>query len=354
MPNVADDDSDGLHGNDATKPSSSLADTTPAISSEKTKSHTKTFEPEDSAGEDEYIEVDGRTYVLPGTRRAPYDYRNAAMDKSSRRMASPRYTSDGHYVTSKSSFTYIQRDAAAYEPSPRRPPRPAAVRSSAARATRQRPTAASSAGAQTKRRPPTVRVANESDAKKHRIPPGYSLKNWDPTEEPILLLGSVFDCNSLGRWIYDWAVYHHGPATPVSELAGDLWLLLIQTAGKMKRADLFIEHITDAEEREILGDFVDSGERLIGKLRDLLKTCESPMLEALGKGGSLGKGAGVEFIKTLFGRERELDQTERLMQRARLFVLRFDANCEDILQKASKGKNRATSEIRVEKEKITN
>jgi len=81
------------------------------------------------------------------------------------------------------------------------------------------------------------RAATELAAKRHEIPAGYSLKNWDPNEEPIMLLGSVFDANSLGKWIYDWTVYHHGPATPISDMAGDLWLLLIKLAEKIKRAE---------------------------------------------------------------------------------------------------------------------
>jgi hypothetical protein len=39
----------------------------------------------------------------------------------------------------------------------------------------------------------------EADARKHDIPPRYSLKNWDLSEEPIILLGSVLDANSLGK-----------------------------------------------------------------------------------------------------------------------------------------------------------
>ncbi|CCF33408.1 vegetative cell wall protein gp1 [Colletotrichum higginsianum] len=275
------------------------------------------------------------------------------MDKSSRRLASPRYTSDGYYATSKSSFTYIQRDAVAYEPSPRRPPRPA-VRSSAAWATRQGPTAASSASAQTKRTPPTVRVANESDAKQHLIPPGYSLKHWHPTEEPFLLLGSVFDCNSLGKWIYDWTVYHHGPATPGSDLAGEFWLLLKSIAGRTKRAELSVGLVPDAEERDLLEDYLDSGERLMDRIRKLVKTCEGTVIKASRKGEPLGKTAGVEFVTTLFGREGELDKTERLMQGCRLFVLRFDANCEDVLQKVVREKHEATRESGVERTKTTN
>jgi hypothetical protein len=96
--------------------------------------------------------------------------------------------------------------------------------------------------------------ATEADARKHHIPPGYSLKNWDPTEEPIMLLGSVFGANSLGKWIYDWTVYHHGPATPISDMAGELWLLLIQLAGKVKRAEECMPRIRTEDNREMVED----------------------------------------------------------------------------------------------------
>ena len=38
-----------------------------------------------------------------------------------------------------------------------------------------------------------VPKATEVDARGAQIPADYSWKNWDPTEEPIRLLGSVFD-----------------------------------------------------------------------------------------------------------------------------------------------------------------
>ncbi|KAJ3504357.1 hypothetical protein NM208_g16351 [Fusarium decemcellulare] len=46
------------------------------------------------------------------------------------------------------------------------------------------------------------------------------------------------------------------------------------------------------------------------------------------KQSGLGKNAGVEFVETLFGRDRELDKTEKFMQNVRLFNLRFDANSQ--------------------------
>jgi len=184
--------------------------------------------------------------------------------------------------------------------------------------------------------PPSRRQATEADAKRHRIPAGFSLKHWDPTEEPIMLLGSVFDASSLGQWIYDWTVYHHGAGSPIGELAGELWLLLIQLAGKIKRAEETVPRIRSKENREMIEEFIEAGDRLTDKLRKLLKACEQPMLRSSAKTkteGHLGKNAGVEFVETLFGRDREMERTERFMASVRLWNLRFDTNCEDILKK---------------------
>ncbi|KAJ4151980.1 hypothetical protein NW765_013512 [Fusarium oxysporum] len=184
---------------------------------------------------------------------------------------------------------------------------------------------------------PSTPKATDADARKHRIPAGYSLKNWDPAEEPILLLGSVFDANSLGKWIYDWTVYHQGPATPISDMAGEMWLLLIQLAGKVKRAEETVGRVRTPDNRDLVEEFIEAGERLTEKLRSLLKACEAPMLKAAKrKQAGLGKNAGVEFVETLFGRDRELDKTEKFMQNVRLFNLRFDANCEEILRNPTK------------------
>jgi hypothetical protein len=174
-----------------------------------------------------------------------------------------------------------------------------------------------------------------ADAKRHKIPRGYSLKNWDPTEEPIMLLGSVFDANSLGKWIYDWTVYHHGAGSPIGEMAGELWLLLIQLAGRMKRAEEILPKIQTQVDKEIVDGFIAAGERLTDKLRKLLKTCEAPMLRSGSKqkkDGQLGKSAGVEFVETLFGPDRELDKTQRFMASVRLWNDRLGANCEEILK----------------------
>ncbi|KAF9884444.1 hypothetical protein FE257_001775 [Aspergillus nanangensis] len=184
-----------------------------------------------------------------------------------------------------------------------------------------------------------LRKATEADASRAGIPPGYSIKNWDPTEAPIILLGSVFDANSLGKWIYDWTVFHHGASTPMADVAGDLWLLLIKLAGKVKRADECLGRITHPDELGIVEDFLESGERLWTRFKKLLKTCEQFMWKAAkresGKNAavSMGRNAGCEFVESIFGRDRELEDTEKLMNSFRLWNMRFDANCEEILRR---------------------
>lgn len=187
---------------------------------------------------------------------------------------------------------------------------------------------------------PPPREATAADAAKHRIPAGFSLKNWDPTESPVLLLGSVFDANSLGKWIYDWTVFHHGPSTPMSEVAGDLWLLLIKLACKMKRADECLPRVRYPDNRETVEDFLAGGDRLWARFKKLLKICEDYMWKVARKEGAkgsvkMGKNSGCEFVDSIFGRDRELEETESLMQSIRLWNMRFDANCEEIIRRPS-------------------
>ncbi|KAF9740729.1 hypothetical protein PMIN06_012741 [Paraphaeosphaeria minitans] len=185
----------------------------------------------------------------------------------------------------------------------------------------------------------TAEKATEADARRAGIPAGYSYKNWDPTEEPIMLLGSVFDANSLGKWIYDWTVFHYGPTSPLAEMAGDLWVLLIQLAGKVKRAEEIMPKIRKKENHEMVEDFLESGERLWIRFAKLLKVCEDYMWKAVKKETgekkplTMGKNSGCEFVDSIFGRDRELEKTEKLMTGMRLWSMRFDANCEDILRR---------------------
>ena len=86
------------------------------------------------------------------------------------------------------------------------------------------------------------------------------------------------------------------------------------------------------QNKEMLEDFIVSGERLMDRLRALLKQCEPSMLSKQ-EADELDETSGIEFVETMFGRERELENTERFMQSVRLWNLRFDANCDDVLKR---------------------
>lgn len=182
-----------------------------------------------------------------------------------------------------------------------------------------------------------TRAASEEDRKRWKIRPGYSLAHWDPTQEPILLMGSVFDTCSLGKWIYDWAVNCHGPSTPISDMAADFWLLIISLSGNRQRAEATVEQVRRPESKEVLNDFIELGERLAGRIQELLKVCEAPIMKSARESGqksgqSLSREAGVEFIETMFGRGKEFEITELIMSGLRLFGLHFHTYAEDIIR----------------------
>jgi hypothetical protein len=159
------------------------------------------------------------------------------------------------------------------------------------------------------------------------------MKNWDPSETPILLLGSVFDANSLGKWIYDWTIYHHGNSTHIPDLAGQLWLLLIEFAGKLRSAEEVVDRVRSSKNKDIIEDFIAAGERISDRLHELLKACEAPMLRASKRKESLGSNAGVEFVETLFGPNRELERTEKFIKQLETFNKRFSVNCDEIIKR---------------------
>lgn len=276
--------------------------------------------------EDEIIEVDGVTYILPAQsrgRRYQEYYNNAAAG----------YGTDYHYY---------KQD---YQPEPYHERRyyQEPIQRSATRVGHSRRASASipvqrtqSVRPERPRPPPSHRPATLEDAIKCGVPTGYSLKHWDPTEEPIILLGSVFDSNSLGKWIYDWTVCCHSAGSPIAEYAGEVWLSLIELAGKLKRSEDAFEHVRVASKRAMLEDFIKSGELLLERLQLLLRKCEAPMMTTNGKRNkTLVKGSGEEFVKTLFTRREmggEYDELEAFMESVRVWSIRFDANCGQILK----------------------
>lgn len=179
--------------------------------------------------------------------------------------------------------------------------------------------------------------ATKDDAIWAGIPSGYSIENWDCTEVPILLLGSVFDANSLGKWIYNWTVFHYGANAPVADIAGNLWISLIRLAGKVKHASECAAMVCSHDAREILEDFLKSGERLWARFKKLLNVCElyymwkAATQEGTQRGVNMGPSSGREFIDSIIGHDREWKNMEKLLDSIQRWNMQFDASCDDIL-----------------------
>jgi hypothetical protein len=289
------------------------------------------------------FDVSGRTFVLPAQsrsrthRRGSHDF-GGRYTNSADSAQGANFYADPYFVQET---TYKEPTAPRPQPPPQSRP-PTAYghvrRSSTTVPPPRSQTVRPGASNPLRAKQPAPREATKEDLLRHGIPKGYSTKNWDTNEQPILLLGSVFDANHLGKWIYDWTVYKEGGAqTPIADVAGDLWLLLIAFSGKHRRAEDIVGRIRKPEDRELLQDFVSAGERLMHKLHALLKKCEAPMLRSAKKRQTgLGPDAGVEFVNTLFGRDRELADTEKFMQSMRIYIQRFDANCPAILDQPTR------------------
>lgn len=179
--------------------------------------------------------------------------------------------------------------------------------------------------------PPEPRKATEQDARRCGIPPWYTIKHWDPTQKPIFLLGTCFDCNSLGKWIYDWTSKKYGQPSPIKDVAGDLWLVLLEFFGKIKRSEEFIHRnngTTDPElyaELHFLNRLLIDAKGLRDRLQRLLEKCEEPMLRTGTRGnGRLRKDAGLRCVDILFGRDELLEKTEDLIQSMRHWIHGWD------------------------------
>jgi hypothetical protein len=284
-----------------------------------------------------------REHCRYGSFHPSYNVYDVYDDEYDGRTPPPPYETYAKFAAADYRYYYQDRERArdqerSFEREPPTPKANQSRRRSSTFASDPRPPQRSQTAAPRPQAQASKRQANEADRLRMGIPAGYSLKNWDPTEEPIMVLGSVFDANSLGKWIYDWACYAFGSDKPLTDMAAELWLLLIHLAGKFKRADEVIERVRVDAKREMVEDFLESGERLWIRFRKLLKVCEDYMWKAAQretgekKPANMGPRSGVAFVKCLFGRDCELEKTEKLMANIRLFSVRFEVNIEPILR----------------------
>jgi hypothetical protein len=151
----------------------------------------------------------------------------------------------------------------------------------------------------------------------HYVPPGLNVREWDREERPIIVGGSVFDANSLGKWIFDWSCAVYGKGSPIADIAGDLWLALIRLAGRLGELGC-------RRQSQVVVVLLREGEELWHKYVSLVDKCNKHMLsskEAV-RSKQIGQKSVARFLGMMFGRDRCLEFTEGLIQSIRSW------NCE--------------------------
>jgi hypothetical protein len=93
--------------------------------------------------------------------------------------------------------------------------------------------------------------------------------------------------------------------------------------------------IRSEENRELIEDFLETEERLLAKLEKIPKQCEKPVLKAALKSNKLReeltRNVDCEVVDRIFGEKYQRKSLDVFVKGAKLWNLRIDANCQDIL-----------------------
>lgn len=93
-------------------------------------------------------------------------------------------------------------------------------------------------------------------------------------------------------------------------MASDFRILLLGYNFRVKRSEECMPRIRSDENRKMVEDFIEAGNCLTDQLKKLLRACEPQMREAA---KIHARHIGIEFINSIFGRDRQLESTEKLI-----------------------------------------
>jgi hypothetical protein len=140
-----------------------------------------------------------------------------------------------------------------------------------------------------------------------------------------------FDLTTVGKHIYDCAVCRYSGQYPVTELAGEPWLLLLTLSENSEKAKAILPRIRTGRGRDVVKHCLDAKARLDGVLRGLLDSCLGPF--SISEGGKTchGKDYDFRFVETFFERDRELHMTVKMMEAIRKWNMFLDVKGVEIL-----------------------
>lgn len=184
-----------------------------------------------------------------------------------------------------------------------------------------------------------MRNATPEDAAKHGIPPYYELYSWDPDEQPIVLCGAVYDSDTFGNWIRGWDVAANRPFATETKKSRELRWLMNKVSGKLRESTTFVsqsvgaESLEQVENKGMVEDFIESGQRLMERLQKLVRQCEKVMFDPDKKNiGQLRENHGIAFVHAIFSSETHSKKTVSLMKGMRLWLRRWERNCEEVIK----------------------
>ncbi|KAI3319110.1 hypothetical protein HD806DRAFT_294072 [Xylariaceae sp. AK1471] len=177
------------------------------------------------------------------------------------------------------------------------------------------------------------REATEDDRRLHGIPPNFDVSNWDPNEKPFTLAEGVFDCLTIGKWIYDSTSNTYEQSRREVEEAAELWLLLVFVCESIKIFENALPKFED-DKSQVLREYLRSGQQRLQRFQLLLSDCDEPLF-AKPKSEEENHKAAVEFVQNLF--KETGDKTRGLLESMRQLRAEILRDCQPYVGKELDG-----------------
>jgi hypothetical protein len=189
------------------------------------------------------------------------------------------------------------------------------------------------------------RQATRMDTERAGIPKVKFLADWDPDEEPIVLLGCAFDAYRLGCRIYCFTINKYGRTSPIGDLASKFWYQIIQLAGKIKLTTELRSKAAHGLAQSVATEVLKNGNHLWTRLQSLMKECKDwlPISTVMEPSGVFPISVQSQIIRTVFSPNRELLYTKKLMADMHGWFMQVNSNLKPFTRTAAAGIKISTS-----------
>lgn len=135
------------------------------------------------------------------------------------------------------------------------------------------------------------------------------------------VLGRVFDADSLGKWIFDNSCVVYGRSVPLTDIAGDFWLMSLRLSAKTSA----LGRASDLNMDQHMADLFRSGITVWESYTRHVRMCSEMV------GTDFSADAGELFVKAFLEVGQYLSQTERVLHE----MHQWDRSFEEAAERAS-------------------